>query len=77
MDRRIADPLDLDQMAAQAGFSKFYFARAFKDAYVETPANYLTRRRVKRAMMRDDSGNLIKSHPASVSPSALRATPRP
>ncbi len=36
MDRRFADPLDLDQLAAQAGFSKFYFARAFKDAYGET-----------------------------------------
>jgi len=26
MDLRCADPLDLDQMAAQAGFSKFHFA---------------------------------------------------
>ena len=49
MDLRFADPLDLDQMAAQAGFSKFHFARTFKDAYGETPANYLTRRRVERA----------------------------
>ena len=45
MDLRFADPLDLDQLAAQAGFSKFHFARAFKDAYGETPANYLSRRR--------------------------------
>jgi AraC-like DNA-binding protein len=36
-------------MAAQAGFSKFYFARAFKDAYGETPANHLIRGRVERA----------------------------
>ena len=42
MDLHFADPLDLEQMAAQAGFSKFHFARAFKDAYGETPANYLT-----------------------------------
>jgi AraC-like DNA-binding protein len=49
MDRRFADPLDLEQLAAEAGFSKFHFARAFKDAYGETPANYLTRRRVERA----------------------------
>ena len=49
MDLRFADPLDLDQMAAHAGFSKFHFARTFKDAYGETPANYLTRRRVERA----------------------------
>jgi AraC-like DNA-binding protein len=58
MDRRFADPLDLDQMAAQAGFSKFYFARAFKDAYGETPANYLTRRRVERAKDLLRSANL-------------------
>jgi len=37
IDLRFADPLDLDQMAAQAGFSKFHFARAFKDAYGEPP----------------------------------------
>jgi len=49
MDRRFAGPLDLTQMAAHAGYSKFYFARAFKDAYGETPAGYLTRRRVERA----------------------------
>ena len=45
MDLRFADPLDLDQMAAHVGFSKFHFARAFKEAYGETPANYLSRRR--------------------------------
>jgi AraC-like DNA-binding protein len=49
MDRRFADPLDLDQMAAHVGFSRFHFARAFKEAYGETPASYLTRRRVERA----------------------------
>jgi transcriptional regulator GlxA family with amidase domain len=49
MDRCFAEPLDLDRLAAQAGFSKFHFARAFKEAYGETPATYLTRRRVERA----------------------------
>jgi AraC-like DNA-binding protein len=58
MDLRYAEPLDLDQMAAEAGFSKFYFARAFKDAYGETPANYLTRRRVERAKDLLRSANL-------------------
>jgi len=48
MDLRFADPLDLDRMAQEAGFSKFHFARAFKDAYGETPAAYLSRRRVER-----------------------------
>ena len=39
-------------------FSKFHFARAFKDAYGETPANYLTRRRVERAKDLLRSANL-------------------
>jgi AraC-like DNA-binding protein len=58
MDLRYAEPLDLEQMAAEAGFSKFHFARAFKDAYGETPANYLTRRRVERAKDLLRSANL-------------------
>jgi AraC-like DNA-binding protein len=58
MDRRFADELNLSQMAAEAGFSKFHFARAFKDAYGETPANYLTRRRVERAKDLLRSANL-------------------
>jgi AraC-like DNA-binding protein len=58
MDLRFADELDLDTMAAHAGFSKFHFARAFKDAYGETPANYLTRRRVERAKDLLRSANL-------------------
>jgi AraC-like DNA-binding protein len=58
MDLRYAEPLDLDQMAAEAGFSKFHFARSFKDAYGEPPANYLTRRRVERAKDLLRSANL-------------------
>jgi AraC-like DNA-binding protein len=49
MDRQFAEPLDLDRLAAESGFSKFHFARSFKTAYGETPAQYLTRRRVERA----------------------------
>jgi AraC-like DNA-binding protein len=58
MDLRFADPLDLDRMAEEAGFSKFHFARAFKDAYGETPAAYLSRRRVERAKDLFRSANL-------------------
>lgn len=50
MDRRYADPLDLDTMAREAGFSRFHFARLFRSAYGETPGAYLSRRRVERAM---------------------------
>src|SRR5580658_7812108 len=49
MDRHFAEPLDLDRLAAESGFSKFHFARSFKDAFGETPTQYLTRRRVERA----------------------------
>jgi AraC-like DNA-binding protein len=58
MDLRFADPIDLDLLAAECGYSKFHFARSFKDAFGETPAVYLTRRRVERAKDLLRSANL-------------------
>ena len=50
MDRDWADPgLDLDTVAAHAGYSRFHFIRAFKEVYGETPGQYLTHRRIERA----------------------------
>jgi AraC-like DNA-binding protein len=49
MDRCYAEPLDLRRLAAEAGCSRFHFARGFKDAFGETPRAYLTRRRIERA----------------------------
>ncbi|HEV8560254.1 MAG TPA: AraC family transcriptional regulator [Actinophytocola sp.] len=49
MDARFAEPLDLDAMAAAAGFSRYHFAREFRAAFGETPGVYLSRRRVERA----------------------------
>ncbi|MFG2960272.1 helix-turn-helix transcriptional regulator [Streptomyces sp. NPDC048291] len=50
MDRDWADPaLDLDAVAAHAGYSRYHFLRAFKAAYGETPGQYLTHRRIERA----------------------------
>jgi AraC-like DNA-binding protein len=49
IDRDYAEPLDLDVLAAAAGYSKFHFARTFAHAYGETPRAYLSRRRVERA----------------------------
>ena len=49
IDRDYAEPLDLDAMAGEAGYSRSHFARAFKAAYGETPRTYLTRRRIERA----------------------------
>jgi AraC-like DNA-binding protein len=50
LDRAYAEPLDLDALAARAGYSRFHFARTFRAAYGDTPGHYLTRRRVERAM---------------------------
>jgi AraC-like DNA-binding protein len=49
IDRQYAEPLDLAAMAAESGYSRFHFARAFTAAYGETPRAYLTRRRIERA----------------------------
>jgi AraC-like DNA-binding protein len=58
IDRHFAAPLDLDAMAAAAGFSRYHFVRGFKAAYGETPGRYLTRRRVERAQDVLRSANL-------------------
>ncbi|WP_216914911.1 helix-turn-helix transcriptional regulator [Nocardia sp. NBC_01377] len=48
-DRRYADPLNLDELAAAAGVSKYHFLRAFTAVYGRTPALYLAERRIERA----------------------------
>ena len=48
-DRRYAEPLDLDELAAAAGVSKYHFLRCFSAVYGTTPAAYLTERRIERA----------------------------
>ncbi|MCW3043116.1 MAG: AraC family transcriptional regulator, partial [Actinobacteria bacterium] len=58
MDRHYAEPLSLDQVARQAGYSRSHFLRAFRDAYGETPRAYLTRRRIERARDLLRSANL-------------------
>lgn len=58
MDARYADPLDLDAMAAEAGFSRYHFAREFRATFGEPPGAYLSRRRVERAKDLLASANL-------------------
>ncbi|MFQ6326367.1 helix-turn-helix transcriptional regulator [Nocardia sp. CWNU-33] len=48
-DRHYAEPLNLDELAAAAGVSKFHFLRAFAAVYGKTPAAYLAERRIERA----------------------------
>jgi AraC-like DNA-binding protein len=49
IDRDYAEPLNLTGIATAAGFSRYYFVRAFRATYGETPGRYLSRRRVERA----------------------------
>ena len=49
IDRDFAEPLDLDAMAAEAGYSRFHFTRSFREAFGRTPREYLSWRRVERA----------------------------
>ena len=49
MDSQYAEPLDLDAIAREAGYSRYHFVRAFGAAYGESPGRYLTRRRIERA----------------------------
>jgi AraC-like DNA-binding protein len=58
IDRAYAEPLDLDALAGEAGYSRYHFARAFAAAYGETPRAYLTRRRIERAKTLLRSANL-------------------
>ncbi|MEV6333439.1 MULTISPECIES: helix-turn-helix transcriptional regulator [Nocardia] len=48
-DRNYAEPLNLDELAAAAGVSKYHFLRAFAAVYGVTPAAYLAERRIERA----------------------------
>ena len=58
IDLRFAEPLDLAQLAAETGYSRYHFARSFKEAFGETPGAYLSRRRVERAKDLLRSANL-------------------
>lgn len=49
IDRSYAEPLDLDELARAAGYSRYHFARSFREVYGETPGRYLARRRIERA----------------------------
>ena len=49
IDRDYAEPLDLDAMAREAGYSRFHFARAFKAAVGRSPHRYISDRRLERA----------------------------
>jgi len=49
IDEQYTQPLDLDELARTANFSRYYFLRAFRAAFHATPHEYLTRKRIERA----------------------------
>jgi AraC-like DNA-binding protein len=49
IDTHFSRPIDLDNIADEACFSKFHFARLFRTIYGKTPHQYLTEVRVERA----------------------------
>jgi AraC-like DNA-binding protein len=42
-------PLGVDQIAREACFSRYHFIRLFRQAFQQTPHQYLTQRRIERA----------------------------
>ena len=50
MDRRYAQPLNVDELAQVALMARSHFIREFRRVFAETPYRYLQRRRVERAM---------------------------
>lgn len=49
IDAQYARPLDLDELARAAHFSRYHFLRAFRRLFHATPHEYLTRKRIERA----------------------------
>lgn len=50
MDRRYAEPLDLEALARLAHMSPAHLIRTFRRTFGETPHRFLQRRRLERAM---------------------------
>ncbi len=49
VDARYAEPLDVDDLAREAGLSRAHFSSEFRRAFGETPHAYLLTRRLERA----------------------------
>ena len=58
IDRDYAGQIGVPALAAEAGYSREHFIRAFRAAYGETPGRYRTKRRVERACELLRSANL-------------------
>lgn len=61
VEANLADDISIGDMAASLGLSRFHFSRMYKAATLETPYQFLLRRRVER------SKNLLQSSTLSIS----------
>jgi AraC-like DNA-binding protein len=60
IDDHYFSPIDLDNIADEACFSKFHFARLFRNIYGMTPHQYLTSIRILRAAALLEDGAAVK-----------------
>ena len=51
IDENFPEPIDLDEIAGEAAFSKYHFLRLFRMAYGQTPKKYLSYVRIEAARM--------------------------
>ena len=51
IDSHYADPINIDDTAGEAAFSKFHFIRLFRSVYGKTPHQYLIGVRVEKARL--------------------------
>ena len=58
IDREYAQPLDVEALARNAHMSAGHLSREFRQAYGESPYSYLMTRRIERAKMLLDRGDL-------------------
>ena len=58
IDRSFHLPIALDQIARQAFFSPYHFLRLFKEAFYQTPHEYLTEKRLAKAKQLLASSNM-------------------
>jgi AraC family transcriptional regulator len=62
MAEHMAEDFNLDQLAAQAGVSKFYFTRLFKGALGVSPSHYLLTLRMNEArrLLRETKRSVVE-----------------
>lgn len=59
IDNNLASPINLDNVADEAYFSKFHFIRLFKSIYNKTPHQYLTYVRIEKAKQLLQNGTSV------------------